>query len=146
MRPIKFFCARQHLPKASPHSPAQIPLNGGKKRSDSAFFTEEDFDRPTSSRQAFYRLPFSALLFGDFAFSGLRDEGHRTSRIEERDHTLRKTGRKVEDKSNGSPPATLWGLLLFSAAMGPRVSEWPPFRRLCGPPRSARHPLQHPEQ
>lgn len=43
----------------------------------------------------------------------------------------------MEDKSNGSPPATLWGLLLFSAAMGPGVSEWPPFQRLRGPPGSA---------
>lgn len=42
----------------------------------------------------------------------------------------------MEDKSNGSPPATLRGLHLFSAAMGPGVSG-PPFQRRCGPPGSA---------
>lgn len=59
------------------------PPEWGRKGALQPFSTEEDFDRPASSRQAFHRWPFSALLFGgDFTFSGLRDEGHRTSRSE----------------------------------------------------------------
>lgn len=58
---------------------------------------------------------------------------------------MEKTGRKVEDKSNGSPPATLRGLDLFSAAMGPGVSG-PPFRGAVGHPDLPRHLLQRPER
>lgn len=50
----------------------------------------------------------------------------------------------MEVKPNGSPPATLQGLHLFSAAMGPGVSG-PSHRFTVGHPDLPHHPLQGPE-
>lgn len=90
-------------------------------------FTKEDPGRPASSTQAFHRWPFSASLFKipHLDVWGTRAIKHPGSN---RDHTLagswgvEKTGRKVEDKSNGSPPATLPG----GSTCSPQ--QWAPVR------------------
>ena len=124
---------RLHITCSDPLRP---PLTGRRKGANRLFFlilTEEDFDRPASSTQAFYRRPFLCVTFKRRGPRSTQGRGGTTHCQELR--------RREEDKSNGSPPATLQGLHLF--CHGPRP---PPHRGPVGHPDLPRHPLQRPER
>lgn len=86
------------------------------------YFHVGTFDPP---RSAFHRWPFSAMLSHSGvwkmrAIQNLRSKDDHTpmGSLGPRD----KGSRKLEDKSNGAPPATLQGHHLFSTATGPSLS------------------------
>ncbi len=112
----------------------------GKKRSESALLLKRTLTDPRPLRRPFIAGLF-CVTFRDFTFSGLRDEGHRTSRIEARPHTRRqlRSGENRE-KSGGQikwlSTSYSTGAPLVLCCNGPRC-EWPPFQRRCGPPGSA---------
>ena len=103
----------------------------GENSSESAPLVKRTLTDPRPPRRPFIAGLFLRHILGEFAFIGSRDEGHRTSRIEERPHTRRQLrGGENREKSGGqikwlSTSYSTGGLHLFSAAMGPDVSGPP---------------------
>lgn len=123
----------------------------GENSSESALLVKRTLTNPRPPRRPFIVGLFLRQISGQFAFIGSRDEGHRTSRIEERPHTRRQLrGGENREKSGGQikwlSTSYSTGGCTCSRCNGPRC-EWPLlFRGAVGHPDLPRHPLQRPER
>ena len=114
----------------------------GENSSELALLVKRTLTNPRPPRRPFIAGLFPRHISGQFAFIGSRDEGHRTSRIEERPHTRRQLrGGENREKSGGqikwlSTSYSTGGCTCSPLQWAP-VWVAPPFQRRRGPPGSA---------
>lgn len=120
---------------------------GEEKERIGSFLTEEDFDRPASSTQAFYRWPFSASLFSAVKRRGPSNTQDRRGTThwqaaEER----REQGEKWRTNQMALHQLLCRGSTCSALQWAPVWVSGPPFRGAVGHPDLPRHPLHRPER